>query len=295
MDTILPLVPTNLSTCVVSPDATDMRRTLLQHGVRALWEKHVDCPCSSRGASIGEVSVDELDASKHLCPWCKGSGVAYVGAQQVPLMALGLRTTTQWYQAMGAHAHGNALLTMLPEHTPGALDRITLLDSLFVYTESRVRKATREALRYPIITDVIQGGTADALHLPTPHTLGVQFVLGANASGDVVGEKVQGTDFDLYALSLSGDGYGINWATGDEGPTPTSVPVGSRYTVRYYTRPRYIVINGLHSTRSLYNWSNDTAVKVDYPVNFLATLEHLGTVVGEQNPGTSDYAPADYA
>jgi len=282
-----PYVPANIEACSVDPDAEDFRRLVIQHGTRVWWEQSMPCPCGERSVSLGSVTTS-LDVPDGNCAACHGTGILYFGGQQIPAMVLQAKDKLEWYQLMGELAAGHAMFTLLPEHLPSSRDRYTLMDDVLVYVERRVRKTTVETPRYPIIQHTTSVGTVGSLATPVDLTQGVIYLRGANAAGVVQAELLPGVDFDLVPLSADGQGYAIDWTKGDV--LETAPAVGSRYSLRYYARPRFVAVEDVYAKRAYYIWSQLEAVRTAFPTAVLARLEHAGWTHGEKNPDEAAYA-----
>lgn len=286
MTVLRPHIPPNIDFCSVDFDDVEFRRVLVQKGTRAWWEGFVECPCREL-TTIGGM-MDDTGTPDKDCIECSGSGALYIPGQQIPVMRMNAKTRLEWFNAMGPLAHGHAMFTLLPEHMSGFRDRFTLLDGVMVFTERKVREATVEQPRYPIIRHTSITGTAADLTVPETTTVGVLYAHGTGLDGVVTQRLVEGTDFSLVPLGDAGNGHTVDWTIGDGiGSAP---PVGARYTLRYYARPRFVVVEDTFAIRGLYHWGLGSLVRTDYATLVLVALEHLAGGPGDNAPQGTDYS-----
>ena len=283
-----PYVPANLETCSVDFDAAAFRRALLQKGLRLWLEPYMPCPCRSVTA-VGGLSAS-VDAPNPQCALCQGTGALYAPGYQIPGMVSRAARKLEWYSSLGPLAPGHMMLSTLPEHVLAHQDRLTLLDAVLVYTETRVRAATVERPRYPIIKHTVTTGSPASKSTPEDVTIGVLYAYGSDAAGNVTQELVEGTDFTLVPIGSPDDGHDIDWSVGDA--LGTAPEVGARYSIRYYARPRLVVVEDTHARRGLYQWGTDVLERADYPPSYLVAFEHLGMGHGVVSPASSPH-PGD--
>lgn len=112
------------------------------------------------------------------------------------------------YDPIGLYMNGMLMLTFRPERTPGHLDRVDLLDAEMIVTQER---------------HAVGDGKERARHRPV---LRIEAVDWWNGSAAV--------SLDPAVLTVDGDG----WFTWIESPPP-----GAPYTLRYATRPAYVVMS----------------------------------------------------
>jgi hypothetical protein len=153
-------------------------------------------------------------------------------------------------------------LTFLPEHLPGLYDRMTMDDSAMVFRESRVRgSAATEKLRYPIVArslDLTTGPVSvDVLHLQAS---------GADGLTEPSHTLTQGVDFDV-----TGDGE-LDFSVGGTPPAEKT-----RYSVSYYAKPRYVVVDHPHTHRDTFVQAKSPDISfAPMPVQCMARLDFLG-------------------
>lgn len=215
------------------------RTHIFTNGLRVLWELAARCPCQRR---MAVQEIDEFTSEKRPdCPACNGTGVIYHSPQEITAQFTSAERNYERFAPWGENMPGMARFTLLPEHLPTILDRYTLLDAVITYTETRIRKAVVEALRYPIVTRSLTLGQVGDPTEPDPTGVGVVYARRADSEGVLLGnELVAGTDFDV----ISGE---IDWAKGDA--LDTAPEKGSPYSVQYFCSPRYVVKNFPHAVR----------------------------------------------
>lgn len=233
---------------------------LNQHGRPTLWEKSSVCPCSNNA---------ETNQPAILCPVCGGLGVEWYDGQVINVLYDNLESNRDTLIAFGTWTFGTARLTMRSEYRPDPRARYTLLSSVMVFSEKRVRRAVRERPRYPIAS--IQ----TALMVQRPDGEEVrrnirQSVMRLRAMGSdglpgavlshgldyqvVEDQKVPITDGSaLAAMGLPTDatevvvGGSLDWSLGDA--RGTAPAVGQQYAITYLYHPRYEVVTFNHAIR----------------------------------------------
>jgi hypothetical protein len=252
--------------------AEEFRKFLFGKGLRLTWEQAAECPCVSRTGglvSLGTV-VDLTGGQGHTaeprpdCEVCRGNGYYHHSPQEVVAAVTGAASNPERFAIYGEAAKGMVSITLMPENLPGFLDRFTMKESVMEFRETRARGAGAvEALRYPVVVRSLdlQGGR---------QSVGVLAAQKADAGGVTTPDDAltPGVDFEI-----TDDGR-IDWTPGDDlGTAPAE---GGRYSISYYTHPRFLVIDNPHVFR-------DTQVQVKspntrpqaMPVHCMARLEFL--------------------
>lgn len=233
-----------------------------------LWESASRCPCE-RILTNGGI-VQATGEFKTECPECGGLGVIYHSDLQITALFEDATVNPDRFAFYGETASGMASVTTLPEHTPGFLDRFTLIDNVMIYAETRLKRATVERLRWPITSrEVVIGNSVD----PTePETIAVSVVYcrKAGADGSILDTVLEvGTDF-----VVTDDGE-IDWTLGEAlGTAPAQ---DARYSVQYYGHPTYIVRDFPFTIRDTYvKKKTADAAFVPLPRRAMCWLEYLG-------------------
>ena len=251
----------------------EFRKLVFHRGMNMVWEQSQECPCrrtatdfSGARFSSGLFTAQSgtTTEARPDCEMCKGEGYFLHSAQEIKALLTRASATPEAYTAYGEFTRGTVFLTLLPEHLPAMFDRVTLADSVMVYRESRIRTANAiESLRYPIETrglDLQSGATqVNVLHVQSSQADGL------STSTDTM---IQGVNFAVT-------GGKIDWSLGDAGAG--SPGEGNGWTVTYYARPRYVILDHPHTHR-------DTFIKVKapditfapLPVQCMARLDFLG-------------------
>lgn len=251
-------------------------KQIAQMGVSVLWEKGMRCPCDHQVSLPGQTSaVTQMTGEPdHDCVACGNSGVIYHSAQTVKALVTSAKDQPELFLRYGDQSRGMVNISMLPEHQPGELDRFTAVDHVRRFSETRIRRAVVESLRYPVASVVVRHGDSDPTN-ETTTTVKTLHVVAADATGEIVTDAgspkvyADGTDYEV-------DGNGdIDWTIGDSGGTAPSE--GQRYAVDYLCRPVYIAHDLVHVGR----WAplkdkTPAAVITAYPHFLFAKLETMG-------------------
>lgn len=242
----------------------ELRRLIIQKGLRCEWTQASQCPCSQKSTEYGLDlrDVTDIDSNPGLnnqsCPVCKGNGFIYHSPQEIKAITTGVRTDTEVAE-YGLNRTGDVKFTVQPEHLLSYGDRIKLKDSVIVYREVLTKTASNTvSLKFPIVQrtlDIVGG----------PLTIGVTYCHIADSNGLTLvnGERIQGTHF---TVDVSGR---LVW-NGDVN-TPA---VGTKYTVNYYAHPTYVIIDYPHTVRDTFNMfkTNGLEVPTPLPVQAVAKL-----------------------
>ena len=252
-----PLVPPVAFRAPVDPAYDLLRAQLFEKRSVVRWEMVSQCPCGS----IREVSGQRTDSHEHdpLCPQCKGRGLFHHTPRTIPAMVTDSTTKPEWFAHYGQALRGMARFTLLPEHLPGPLDRLTILDSI-VRMPHRGRRAPGPVttLTYPIVPrtiDYAEGNLWTFNEYAQKRragdvTFGVVYCRAADLDGAVMpGELVEGVDFEVTA---EGD---LDWTLGDaRGTAPAE---GAVFVCEYTARPAYLVQTIPHTYRDRYTMPAD--------------------------------------
>jgi len=236
-----------------------------------IWEQAQECPCRRRAEDFS----GNRFTSTHLvsdnpgtttearpdCELCKGGGYFYHSPQEIRGLVTRASATPEAYTAWGAYTRGMVFFTLLPEHLPGLFDRCTMVDSAMLFRESRVRIGTNvEKLRYPIVTRQLDLSTG-------PTSVNVLHFQASSGTGltDTTHTLVQGTNFDV---TVDGE---LNF------DFPGAPAEGTRYSVSYYTKPRYVVVDHPHTNRdSFIKTKTPNLTFTPLPVQCMGRLDFLG-------------------
>ena len=258
----------------------EFRKAVFTHGLRLDWEQVAQCPCTVRGLEYtgsGSKLTYAMDAAGKIshtgeprvdCPACRGNGYILHSKQEVRAVITSARSNPKPFAIYGEYAEGMISLSLLPEHLPCFQDRFTLLDSVLIYRETMRFVPTVMSLRYPIVSR-----TLDLAAGPTDFA-GVLHCFKAGVDGEVAlgaTELTEGVDFEVTA---SGQ---IDWTLGVAlGSAPVT---GAPFSVSYYARPRFAVVDHPHSIRD--TWIKRKTPQRTYqalPVQAMARLEFLGAL-----------------
>jgi hypothetical protein len=252
----------------------DFRNRVWEKGSKVDWQQVCDCPCgttSTVGGNTSSVRDFPLD-----CPLCFGRGKVYTDPQEITVMMTSSSSSEEVYNVWGEFSSGTVYITFLPENLPLEWDKIVLKEGSRLYSESRIRKNTIEPLRYPIIKRKIVSGSESSSTTPVESEVGVTLCYrGIDRGISSTIPLVEGVDF-----SVTADGR-IDWTLGvTSGKAPK---VGERYSVRYFSRPVFVVRDFPYVRRDFYEEVRRELVYQNYPIKVLAVLEHLGAFT-TQNP-----------
>lgn len=247
-----------------------------QMGSDVTWEQAAQCPC---GVPVDSVA-DDMGYGTALpaeavtgypqvgCLRCAGAGFFLHSPQTVRVVIQDMRNMQRRFQSFGEYVEGTAKVSLYPEHKPSVGDRLTLLDSVQVVREARIRGASAiEALRFPIKTQSLDLASG-------PQATRVMYVQKADSTastgmGDVLTEGVD------FVVTVDGK---INWALGiANGKAPVA---GNTYTISYYAAPRYVILDVPYGIRDTNVQSHAPApVRMRMPIACTARMEYLGDKV----------------
>ena len=194
-------------------DELSLRKEIFQKGLAVTWHRGTPCPCS-RTLDYGNKQADTSEPDPD-CSLCKGTGIYYYTSQDIQAVVLSQKNAPERFAHYGERAIGAARFTVLPEHTPGWLDKFVVKDSYIEYRELRTRRATVEELRYPIKTRPIVTGTSGQAHVQTTVNSAVVFCIRGKLDNTVsTTELVQTTHFNITS-----DGK-IDWTPSESLSTP---------------------------------------------------------------------------
>lgn len=277
MTTILLTKPANIDVCAVDFDAAEFRRALFQHGLEMEWDWAMSCPCQSRITAPGSRVV--LTSEHRIeCTACAGAGIMYVNRHETVGMLIDSTSDHRFANLFARYADGSVFITLLPEHVPCFMDRLTLKRGICIYEEVFTHKQTVERPRYPIVKREMWVGVEGNQTQSELKQHGVLYCRSADATGTILGTVwTEGTHFEVDE-----DGK-IDWTLAG-GSAPA---VGTRIGIRYYGRPVYVVKGFPHTRRDLY--LNDVAAMEDrylvsHPVRVICEPEFLGA----RNPPVQD-------
>lgn len=248
----------------------DFRLLIWERGRPVDWEMASSCPCR-RNLIVGGKSGD-TEEPKVDCTACNGTGIIHHSKQSIhALINRARHDEYERFEAWSEYDPGLVRFTLLPEHTPNHLDRLTLTDTVLAFRETRTRTAnTVESVRFPIVRRTITLGTHADPTAEQTKTIGVLYMRKAKEDGTLYGgELEEGTDFEVDS---NGD---IDWTKGD---TAGSAPLeGELYGFQHYAHPRYIVLDYYYGHRDTYvKFKHPSETLERLPVRVEARLEWLG-------------------
>jgi len=246
------------------------RRLIFTKGIDLSWEQCAECPCA-RGSDDFSIPLSYGSANQATgearsdCALCDGTGYFWHSAQDIRAVVTSSTSKTEAFALYGEYARGMVQISTLPEHLPSYGDRFTVLESVRVYRETRVRGAgSIEALRYPIQSRTLDLSTG----LSEVRVLRFQY---ANADGTSAeaNSLTEGVDFTVTAEGK------LDLSLGDAiDSTPTQ---GTRYSVSYFARPRYYVADHPHVHRdSVRRHKQAEEAPLLLPIQVQCSLEFLG-------------------
>jgi hypothetical protein len=209
------MFPSYFPTFIHDPSVKrDAFNELIQNrGIRFIHSKAY--PCSNM-KNLGDNNHDPL------CPHCDGSGILYYDAREI-FGAFSSNSIERQFEKQGAWELGTVVATFPTEYPDGVEADFSMFDKLEV-TDFTVR--LWELKEYETRTDLKQ-----QLRYPIVKTSRVEAVNNSTRK-----EYLEGTDFNIE------DGM-IKWVSGR---TP---PEGQVYSVNYYCKPVYVVLNPLRELR----------------------------------------------
>lgn len=247
-----PLVPPVAFRSPVDPRYDLLRAQLFEKRSLIRWEMVSQCPCSNR-ADLDGVDTESGEHDPD-CAQCKGRGLFHHTPRTVPMMVTSATSKPEWFAHYGSAMRGMSRFTVLPEHLPGPLDRLSILDSIIRMPHRGVRPAGAvTALTYPVVKRIIEHaegnswtyGDYDQKKVAGSITLGVLYCRRADVAGAIVdNELVEGVDF---TINTNGE---IDWTLGDG--LGTAPAIGARFVCEYTTHPVYLVQSIPHTFRDRY-------------------------------------------
>lgn len=208
---------------VIQPDPSIRRDSfnemIQKRGVRFFHSKAY--PCSN---------MKSLEDNNHdvLCPHCDGSGILYYDRREI-FGAFSSNSIERQFEKNGVYEIGTVMVTVPTEYPDGVeadfsmFDRMEVVDfevRLWELKEYRPTVSGLQQLRYPIVK-----------------TSRVEAVTAASRR-----EFLEGTDFNIV------DGK-ISWVAGRAPNYDSAIDRGQVYSVNYYCKPIYVVLNPLRELR----------------------------------------------
>lgn len=253
-----------------------LRRALQATGIDCTWERAQPCPCYRIVTLEG---VDDVPATSSTqpqsdCMACNGDGWLYYGSQTTRVQIAGSSSRLDALAAAGLAAPGSVMISAFAEVPVNIGDRFTVLCDVRPVIQQQIRGTTAtDRLRFPIIDKAWTLGTALDPKIPETVTLGVDYAVSASlTTGAIVGgatptEYREGVNFTV-AAGL------INWTIGGSAVPPA----GARYSLRYYSRPRFIISSMQFATRQLGfpTSGSTTTTQTQMFWRAVAALESLG-------------------
>lgn len=231
----------------------EIRNEIQIKGVDCTWEKAAPCPCYRIGTLEGSTVPDSSTTTPQgECLACRGDGWVYYGSQTSRALITSANSRLDADGTAGLSAPGMFNVSTFIENPIGLGDRFVVNEAVRVCFQQKIRSAgTVDTLRFPIVRKAWTIGTALDQTVAEVVTIGVDYLIAAStATGAIVGgatptEYVEGVNF---TVPTSGANTGkIDWTIGGVNVPP----VGARYSVRYYARPRYIINNLRYAHRQL--------------------------------------------
>ncbi len=234
-------------------------KLIVQKGLHVKWSQSAHCPCHQDtrqyGLDLRDVTDVDVKAGEHRhdCPVCRGSGVILHSPQIVRAIC----TSSAGEVKIGSFGQVRdeiINLTLLPEHLPSYGDHFKIENSVLIWREVKQKTASNvEALSHTIVERTLGLETGDL-------TLGVLYLHIADINGNAAlnGERVQGVHFGIT------DGK-IDWT---KGTSPNPPALNTKYSVAYYTKPKYVIIEHPHTIRDTL-LKNRTTLSVETPQELL--------------------------
>lgn len=188
-------------------------------GIRFMHSKAY--PCSN---------MKSLEDNNHdpLCPHCDGSGILYYDRREI-FGVFSSNSIERQFERNGVYEVGTVMVTVPTEYPDGTeadfsmFDRMEVVDfsvRLWELKEYRPSTNNQQQLRYPILkTSKVEAVTTQART-----------------------EFIEGTDFTIV------DGK-IQWVVGRTPTYNSNSDNGQVYSVNYYCKPIYIVLNPMRELR----------------------------------------------
>lgn len=250
-----------------TPD--NFRRLILQKGMRMTWQQAAMCPCRSILSNGGITQpTGEFDPE---CEECFGRGVIYHTPLQIRGIFEDASRRPEKYAIYGEHISGTAGLSTLAEHALNFKDRVVLDDNRMTYMEAKTRRKTVERVRFPVAERSVVVGTSGDSTVAETITVDAAYVRKADPNGKINPYVlVEGTDF-----TINGSGE-LDWSLGDS--RGTAPLIGSEYSITYYGKPTYIVIDTPYQYRNTWiKTKSVTAYYQEMPNRCVVKQEILGT------------------
>jgi hypothetical protein len=211
----------------------NLRRLVFEKGMRIKWSMAAECPCQESLTLSGKTG--NTRESRVDCAGCSGTGIVYHSEQEVVGIVSDPNTDYDRFRTYGEYETGSLRISLLPEHAPGPMDRLELLDNVMVFRETKKRTAsTTESLRYPIVKRTFKVGSAGDNTVSVTTTIGVLYMRKATTAGVISSDVLEeGTDF---IVNSSGE---IDWTLGIAAGTAPST--GEFYSASFYVHPTYVV------------------------------------------------------
>jgi hypothetical protein len=250
-------------------DMEEYRKMVFAKGVDLTWEQCAECPCSQPSSNwdVGliETTTTTTGEARVDCTLCDGKGYYWHSEQEIRAIVTGGSSKTDLFSMYGEYARGMVSVSLLPEHLPAYGDRFTVLNSVMVFRETKVRtENTIEALRYPVQARTLDlSGGETSLSVTRLQRAGLD---GLSTEADVL---VEGVDF-----TVTSEGK-IDFTLGDSlGTAPVE---SARYSITYYARPRYYVAERPHTHRdSVTKRKAPTESALMLPIQAHCSLEFMG-------------------
>lgn len=263
MAAILPVAPPPKLTPRADFNELELRKFFFNHSIRVQWEQAAICPCGqvvTESAFGIELPSTNSNQRRVDCTLCRGTGYFHHSAQEIKAFILSFSANNELFSRFGMEVErGSVSVTTLPEHLLSRLDRLTALDMVMVVQDVDTRRGALSPLRHTIAprTLGLVGGT---------QTVSVLQARSAKLDGLPLADMTLGVDYTIDANN------NIVWALGDV--TGKAPPVGARYSISYYARPRFIVQDHPYVARdAIVQVKSPTAKAVAYMVKASARLD----------------------
>ena len=210
-----------------------LRRLIFEKGMRIEWSMAAECPCQRALTLSGKTGTTR--ESRGDCAGCSGTGIIYHSAQSIVGIISDPNTDYDRFRTYGEYETGALRISLLPEHSPGPMDRLSLLDNVMVFRETKLKTSSvTESLRYPIVKRVFKVGSAGDNTVSATQTIGVLYMRKSSSAGVISSDVLEeNTDF---VVNSSGQ---IDWTLGVAAGTAPAT--GDYYALSYYVHPTYIV------------------------------------------------------
>ena len=251
------------------------RDAIFQKGQDVTWQMTAVCPC---GQSLDDLSKNfdfpsplgqkgVSGSARAICPVCDGKGWYQHSSQVIRVLIQDMSVNPIRYGVEGEWARGRSRITFLPENKPALGDRIELAFSVHRVHEMtrRPSAATVQALRFPVVSQVLETGTGNQ------SVKVLQAIKAVNNQVTLANTMVENVDF---VITVDGK---IDWTLGDV--TGKAPGVGQAFSITYFAHPRYVIEDVPFAMRDTNTQlKTPTPISQTLPVFAIAAQEYRGVV-----------------